>query len=222
MDKEIVFNDTKRVNVIHFEDKTIFSKMVFGIQSACNGNAVEDGISITDENMESKIKNCIFVWDLFNINLNDKKIMNELVKYVQQELNNDMDQLKEFASHYNYCVNEIEKLALELPIEVSCSHELNIPDFLKAMSLKVSDIFSDTLLDKVHKYIDIIKFTGIANLIIFVNMKQFFNEEELIEIYKYAVYNEINILLLESSECNKALEYEHVIVIDKDYEEFEI
>lgn len=222
MDKEIVFNDTKRVNAIHFEDKTIFSKMVFGIQNVCNGNAVEDSISITDENMESQIKNCVFVWDLFNINLNDKRIMNELVKYVQRELNSDMEQLKEFASHYNYCVNEIEKLTLELPIEVSCSHELNIPDFLKAMSLKVSDTFSDTLLDKVHRYIDIIKFIGIAKLIIFVNMKQFFNEQELIEIYKYAMYNEINILLLESSDCNKALEYEHVIVIDKDYEEFEI
>lgn len=222
MDKEIVFNDTKRVNAIHFEDKTIFSKMVFGIQNVCNGNAVEDSISITDENMESQIENCVFLWDLFNINLNDKRIMNELVKYVQRELNSDMEQLKEFASHYNYCVNEIEKLTLELPIEVSCSHELNIPDFLKAMSLKVSDTFSDTLLDKVHRYIDIIKFIGIAKLIIFVNMKQFFNEQELIEIYKYAMYNEINILLLESSDCNKALEYEHVIVIDKDYEEFEI
>lgn len=222
MDKEIVFNDTKRVNAIHFEDKTIFSKMVFGIQNVCNGNTVEDSISITDENMESQIKNCVFVWDLFNINLNDKRIMNELVKYVQRELNSDMEQLKEFASHYSYCVNEIEKLTLELPIEVSCSHELNIPDFLKAMSLKVSDTFSDTLLDKVHRYIDIIKFIGIAKLIIFVNMKQFFNEQELIEIYKYAMYNEINILLLESSDCNKALEYEHVIVIDKDYEEFEI
>lgn len=222
MDKEIVFNDTKRVNAIHFEDKTIFSKMVFGIQNVCNGNAVEDSISITDENMESQIKNCVFVWDLFNINLNDKRIMNELVKYVQRELNSDMEQLKEFASHYNYCVNDIEKLTLELPIEVSCSHELNIPDFLKAMSLKVSDTFSDTLLDKVHRYIDIIKFIGIAKLIIFVNMKQFFNEQELIEIYKYAMYNEINILLLESSDCNKALEYEHVIVIDRDYEEFEI
>lgn len=195
--------------------------MVFNIQNVCNGNVAADGISITDENMESRIKDCLFVWDLFNINLNDKKIVNAVVRYVQEELNNDMEQLKGFATHYNYCVNIIEGLMMELPIEVSVSHELSIQDFIKAISLKVLDTSLDTLLDKVHKYIDVVKFTETAELLIFVNMKQFFNEKELVEIYKYAVYNEVNILLLESSECNKALNYEHVILIDKDYEEFE-
>lgn len=162
------------------------------------------------------------MWDLFNINLNDKKIINTLAKHIQEELNTDIEQLKEFMSHYNYCINVIEELAMELPIEVAVSHEFSINDFLKAVSLRIIDTSSDTLLDKVHKYMDIVKFTQTAKLLVFVNMKQFFNEQELVEIYKYAVYNEVNILLLESSECSKVLENEHVIVIDKDYEEFEL
>ncbi len=221
MDKEIIFDDERKVNALHIEDKKKFSKIVFDFYNLCNGSIEYEGIAITDENMESRIKDCLILWDLFNTNYNNKKVTNAVIKYINEELNNDAEQIKEFLKHFKCCADIIEEILLELPMEVEFNREYNVSDFCKALSLEVVDTTSVTLVDKLHSYIDIIKFSGTANLLILVNIKQFFDKKELVEIYKYVIYNEINILLLESSSCTEALEYEHVILIDEDYEEFE-
>ena len=58
-------------------------------------------------------------------------------------------------------------------------------------------------------------------LIIFVNLHKYLKDEELIELYKYSRYNEINILIIEqdNNEIIEKLEDEIIYYIDKDFNE---
>lgn len=216
----MVFDDHHRIHAIHFANRKIFASYVFNMQSKYMGNdCINDMMSLTDENMDDQ--NYVMIWDLFNINLNDKKILNAIINHIQNELNIDVDTFRRMADNYKQCVDVVERILLDLPFEVEVKRQFVMADFAKMLTLKVVDTTSDSLMDKVLKLIDITAFTKNCELVVFVNLKMFFDEEELVEIYKYAVYNGINILILESSICERSLAYEQVLYIDNDFEEFE-
>ncbi len=93
--------------------------------------------------------------------------------------------------------------------------------FSENISVKVVDNTSQSLYDKVFKIIDIAGMVNPKGVLIFANLKSYFEKEELVEIYKYAVYNEVNVLTLEHGECEQPLSYEHIIYMDNDFEEYE-
>ena len=59
-------------------------------------------------------------------------------------------------------------------------------------------------------------------IICFVNLKSYFDNAELIELYKYAIYNKVAILLVESSMQDVALDYERKLIIDNEFDEFTV
>lgn len=46
--------------------------------------------------------------------------------------------------------------------------------------------------------------------------------QELLELYKYAIYNKINIILIDSQCYGGTLEYENKLIIDRNLDEFMI
>ena len=68
--------------------------------------------------------------------------------------------------------------------------------------------------------IDVEKLLKIHTLQIFVNLKQYLTKEELIEFYKYAIYNNVQILLVDSQTYGISLNNEKKLVIDENLDEF--
>ena len=68
--------------------------------------------------------------------------------------------------------------------------------------------------------IDIEKTLNLSSILVFINLKQYLSNEELEELYKYSIYNDVKILLVDS-QCysNKSI-YENKLSIDKDLVEF--
>ena len=52
-----------------------------------------------------------------------------------------------------------------------------------------------------------------------MNLKQYLNKEEIVEFYKYATYNSIKIIMIESTKYDYFNDYEKVITIDQSLEE---
>ena len=50
--------------------------------------------------------------------------------------------------------------------------------------------------------------------------KVYLEKEEIIEIYKYSLYNNIKLLILENSSNEKIENYEIKNIIDKEFDEF--
>ena len=78
------------------------------------------------------------------------------------------------------------------------------------------------MLDNLLLLIDLENTLKFNNILVFVNLKQYLSKNELIEFYKYAIYNKIQILLIDSQAYGVTLEYEKKLIIDENLDEFVI
>lgn len=86
--------------------------------------------------------------------------------------------------------------------------------------MKISINKTDDLLDNLLLLIDLEKVLKINEILFFINLKQYLSQEELIEFYKYAIYNEIKIVLVDSQSYGVKLDYEKKLIIDANLDEF--
>ena len=58
-----------------------------------------------------------------------------------------------------------------------------------------------------------------AKILAIPNLKTFLQEADLLELYKYSIYNNIKLLILENKHCENALKYERKNIIDENFDE---
>ena len=56
-------------------------------------------------------------------------------------------------------------------------------------------------------------------ILVFINLKQYLSKNELLELYKYSIYNQVQIILIDSQSYGVTLEYEKKLIIDDNLEE---
>ena len=93
-------------------------------------------------------------------------------------------------------------------------------DLLKAFELKIDTIYYTTIVEKIEFIIDIISTLKIATILVIPNLKIYLDENELIEIYKYSIYNNVQLLIIENSNSEELLKYEIKNIIDEEFDEF--
>ncbi|MBZ9607279.1 type II-A CRISPR-associated protein Csn2 [Clostridium estertheticum] len=93
-------------------------------------------------------------------------------------------------------------------------------ELLKTINFKFDSNYYDNPFDNIMGIFDLVSTFKLYKVIIVVNAKCYFKEEELEEIYKAAKYRNINLLLIESI-IDAQLKYlENKLSIDNDYDEF--
>lgn len=138
------------------------------------------------------------------------------MKYLNENISDvDKDIL---LKQYNKFISSYYKVLNDIDIPLSINNDTNIDNIVK--TLKISIETKSDLLDNLLLLIDIEKNLSMKNVLIFVNLKQYLNKEELVELYKYSMYNQVNIVLIDSQSYGVKLEYEKKLIIDQDLDEF--
>lgn len=217
-ENEIEFKENS-VNVLEIVNKKLFSNFINNINEQSN-EAINDDNSVVlfDENERVQIsKNIYLMTDLFNIDLNEKKIINKFYNLIAENIRNNQDnQLENLIINFrNYLINEIN----ELPFEFTMDDDLEISDLLKIFKVKIDVSCYCTIMEKIEFIINVLSTLKIANILVIPNLKTYLNEEELVELYKYSVYNNINLLVVENSTSEKKLKYEVKNIIDENFDE---
>ena len=108
----------------------------------------------------------------------------------------------------------LDKALIHIPYDVVYDPEINVAGLMKLFNIRNRN--EDTLLaDKVIHYMRLVHSILGIKLFVFLNMKMFFSENELLEIYKVADYEHIQLLLVEGCQKN-ILEREKLWIIDRD------
>ena len=162
-------------------------------------------------------KKVYIVLDIFNIDYNSRKVLNKIYDIIAEniEKNQDYEVEKMVMQLRNYIIQEIN----ELPFEFVMKSELEIPEILKLYNLKIDDVNYTSILEKVEILIDIISTLKVADILIIPNLKLFLSSEELVELYKYSLYNNVKLLLIERNN-EEQLKYEKNIIIDENFCDF--
>lgn len=217
VDNEIVISDTTIYN-IEIENKAYFYRLVNNLNCISNGiDILQDDIKFFKKDDEVNLFNKIDLYiDYFNIDFNSKKIISNLYKSLKNTITEE-DKSK-INNYYLKIKNILSKSFLDYNLPITLSNEYDIDLILKL--LKISIEKQDHLLDNLLILIDINNAFRINELLVFINLKQYLNKEELNELYKYSLYNNVKILLIDSQcygACNK---YETKLIIDSNLDEF--
>ena len=218
IDNNLVFNN-EYINCLEVENKNYFYKIVKELNNIANGE-MEDNVIFTDnESNEINIINKInIIIDYFNIDFNSKKILSLINKKINSSISvNDKDNLSKL-------YNKIKKIYIPILNDMDLNIDINNvfdPDLIVKL-LNVSIKNKDNILDNLFLLADIEHELNISKLLVFVNLKQYLNEQELIELYKYLLYNNIVVLLIDSQAYGVCNEYEKKIIIDNELEEYKI
>ncbi len=207
------------INAIEIENRRYFYRIISDFIKIENGEELEE-INCYDSNFEEiSLSNKIgVVINYFDLGINDKKVLNDVEKRILLTINQkDQDEIKK---NYERLIKLLQKTTEEIDLSIKISKEPSLEKILKMVKIDILE--QDELIDNLLTLMDLQKIVYKREIIIFVNLKQYLSKTELIELYKYCIYNDIKIILVDSQCYGTTLEYEKKIIIDTDLEEFMI
>lgn len=214
-ENEIEFKNN--INVLIIIDRKCFSHIIECLNNKNQGIEDNEIYLVDDENNELNMeKNMLIVFDLFNLEYNSKKFLNKIYEIISNniKLKNDFIIEELIFKLRNYLIEEIN----ELPFEFLMKEEIDVLDILKLFSLKIDSKNYTSILERVELIIDMLTVVQPNTLLVIPNLKLYLSDEEIIELYKYSLYNNINLLVIEQN-FTKKLEYENILIIDENFSE---
>ena len=219
LENDIIFKE-EYINVLQIQDKKLFTNVINSLND--NINNIEDTkerIIILDNDIEIKIeKEVLMIIDVFNIDFNQKKIQSALYNKIEKIYKQEFERMSEFQTIFQKLQLNVLDVFNEFPFEFNYKESIGIQEYLKLLGLKISNN-KGKIIDTVFSLIDVVEYISVSKLLVFVNLKLYPSDDELNEIYKYAMYKKVNILLIETGEEKEPLENEKILYIDSDYDE---
>lgn len=157
-------------------------------------------------------KHVSFINDYININLNDKKILNKLYNMLK---NKTVEEYDKFFNISKSITEYIQELIFDEEIRLVQVGDIDPIDIFKSVSIEVESS-NENLIENFLEYITISKKFMETKLFIFINMKEFFSTEEIIQIYNNLLLEKTKFILIQSNFTNSIDCREISYIIDAD------
>lgn len=216
IDNSIILENGK-IMVLEIENKQLLFRLIKNFTDIDNGEILNE-IKVFDENnKEINISSKILVLsDFFNFNLDTKKYLNQINKLIIDNIKDSEDNI--LLSLYQKLLNKYNNVIKEIDLPIVINNEVNIESLVKLIKLKLN--LSDNLLDNLLSLIDLEKIAKTNEFLVLVNLKLYLTEKELEELYKYAIYNEVKLVLIDSKAYGCTTNFENKLIIDNNLVEF--
>ena len=197
--------------VFTVEKPCTYTSLLQNFHWQCEG---EDGeLVISEKDMLISIENSVsIVWNPFLINLNEKRIQSKL--YQEMKKVSDEEYCKEVGDICQCISQYLNRLSMKIPYAVSFNEGLDSISIYKLCGVKLENDDSN-LLQNVIEYIKVLGMLCNIKAVVFINLKAYFDEMELLELYKTAFYYKIRVILIEDSQTN-CLKCEKHYILDMD------
>ena len=211
--RQIVLEDNL-IHTIIFENKKYYRENILELIRQHKG--YEGSFILSDNNKEVSFdKNSYFISDLFNIDINNKKIIS---KVYGELLKNVVDDIAEYNKITSYIREYFETLVFSNNIDLEYNDEIEANSLLKLGDFKIQ-FEESNYLEKLIKFLKVLVELCNIKVIFIVGLYRVFSVEEVEKIYKEVCLNKINIINIESEQQNtkKSDCYnELVYIFDKD------
>ncbi len=192
--RQIVLEDNL-IHTIVFENKKYYRENILELIRQHKG--YEGSFILSTNNKEvSFYKNSYFISDLFNIDINNKKIIS---KVYGELLKNVVDDIAEYNKITSYIREYFETLVFNNNLDLEYNDEIEANSLLKLGDFKIQFEESDYL-GKLIKFFKVLIELCNIKVIFTVGLYRVFSLEEVEKIYKEACLNKINIINIESEQ----------------------
>lgn len=211
------------INVLQIQNKKLFAKMVSSFNNMCKGLSVECDEVITlleQDEIVDFTKNVLFVVDFLNFDFNQRRIQTVLYQYIDKIIKLEPEILSNINNLQDSIHIEFMSIMEEFSFEILCKKDSSILDILKMYGIRIKANVDEKIIEKLFKLVELVQCLDLAKLIILVNVKQYLDSDEIVEFYKYCVYNNVKLLVLERGLEVSPLERERILFVDENFDEF--
>lgn len=206
--------NNENINVLEIENKKIFFRLINDLNQICNGNVIEEIKTFIDDKEVSIINKVNVISDYFNIDFS--KYMLSINKLINENLKDNSDKsllllYKKLIQKYNSIISTVD-----LPIMVN--NDVTIESLTKLLKLKIN--YKNSIIENLFSIIELERSLKSSKFIVFVNLKQYLDDNELKELYKYSIYNNVNIILIDSQCYGCSHDFEKKLIVDNNLVEF--
>lgn len=200
-------------NVIHtlvFENKLYYREIILKLLKQHKG--LEGDFVLSEKNKEIAFdKNSYFISDLFNIDINNKKVLTKVYATLQKQVEEDIIEYNQLTSVIK---RYFERLIFNNNLDLEQDEEIDVMALLKLGDFKI--YFEESnYLEKIIKYMRILIDLCGVKVIFLIGLHSIFNEKEIKKFYKEICLNKISIVNIETQQCNNnsSEEYKEVVYI---------
>jgi len=207
--RQIVLEDNL-IHTIVFENKKYYRESILELIRQHKG--YEGNFILSNNNKEVSFdKNSYFISDLFNIDINNKKI---ITKVYGELLRNALDNIAEYNKIISYIREYFETLVFNNNLDLEYNDEIEANSLLKLGDFKIQ-IGESNYLEKLIKFLKVLVELCNIKVIFIVGLYRVFSVEEVGKIYKEVCLNKINIINIESEYQNikKSDYYKEILYI---------
>ena len=187
-------------NIIYtlvFENKKYYWENIIELINQHKGN--EGSFILSNDNKEISFdKNSYIITDIFNIDINNKKVLSKIYSSLLKEIVEDISSYNELSTNIRVY---FEKLIFNSSLEIEQGEEIDMSSLLKLGDFKIH-VENDDILEKCVKFLKVLSELCGYKIIFVVGLHTVFMQEEIIEIYKEVCLNKINIINIEYQQFN--------------------
>lgn len=209
------------VSVLEVHNKVLFSRLCQSL-SSCKGELAVEPYSVWDgENNElNPGKVLLWVGDPFNLPWEDKALIGSLRSSVEQMVLEDESVRQSIEQLSVQLQSAIAQLCFQIEGEYRFGLDWELQRYLKAFNFHVDYDTDASLLDNLIKYLDFVADVMPGKVMVFVNLKNFLEQNELQRLYERVFFRNMSVLLLESVADTLSYNHEVKYVVDQDFLEY--
>ena len=204
-------------NIIYtlvFENKKYYRENIIELINQHKGK--EGSFILSNDNKEISFdKNSYIITDIFNIDINNKKVLSKIYSSLLKEIVEDISSYNELSTNIRAY---FEKLIFNSSLEIEQGEEIDMSSLLKLGDFKIH-VENEDILEKFVKFLKVLTELYGFKIIFIVGLHNVFTIGEIIEIYKEVCLDKITIINIEYQQF-KNLSNEHykeiVYIFDRD------
>ena len=192
--RQLVLEDNL-IHTIVFEKKKYYRENILELIRQHKG--YEGSFILSNNNKEVSFdKNSYFISDLFNIDINNKKIISKVYGELLKNVVEDIVEYNKITSHIR---EYFEILVFNNNLDLEYNDEIEANSLLKLGDFKIQ-FEESNYLEKLIKFLKVLVELCNIKVIFIVGLHRVFSVKEIEKIYKEVCLNKINIINIESEQ----------------------
>lgn len=203
---------SKTINTLVIEDTHYFSLFLKGLIEATEIESDEFEL-IEDYKTVDITKYVEVIFDIFNLEANSANILKKMYSELEEDLNTQEVYTKKVELE-SIIANITDELIYRSRFSLKVG-EINYQNLFKAIEIEF-DYEKNSVLERLIEYIKVTSELLKIKVYIIVNLDSFLSEEELVELEKFLLYNDIKVLALQNAIRREVKPSENLRIVDKD------
>lgn len=207
---EVDFDENQVINLT-VESSDAFADFVYNLYKQVGGDE-GDFVMAEAEKTLSMAKNACIVTNPLIVNCEDRRIMNQLYKNLSDHV--AKEHFEKFAEVNQHIIGFVDYVINTSEYNLVTDTDFVVANLLKYCNVHISTEY-ENFAEKFIDYLRAVKTICKLDVVFVINLKQYFNENYLFEIYKFCFYNKIFLVNVENIK-SEAIEGDKYVIIDKD------